>query len=353
MQHVFIDFDLEEDHRNVKARSFLTICDMQMKLQKWTPNFKPEIKSTLAPVWINLPDLKWHYFEWDAFCRIVEPIGIPIIMDKATISKTRPTTAKIKIEIDVTKTLLHEVQIDIMNENGQMESIIQKVEYEAIPEYCSHCKMLGHSDLKCRILHLDLRQGVINAAKKVNESAKGKEKECTDVQGKGSNEIQVDGNKVAKSIVKTQGDASMDRDNSEQEEGWKTVINGKGGLQTLETTQARSKEYEEKSLVHERNPNNGTNLVDEYSYFESDSEVEVEETYLSNEIESKSDSEMPHLTNMNNCLGDNTGKVLSQDHQMVTDQNNLSPRGVNSGSTILPKMGLENIHHRPNSPEFQ
>ncbi|OIT02899.1 hypothetical protein A4A49_54772 [Nicotiana attenuata] len=190
MQHVFIDFDLEEDHKNVKAGSFLTICDMEMKLQKWTPNFKPEIESTLAPIWINLPDLKSHYFEWDALYRIVEPIGIPIIMDKATLSKTRPTTTKIKIEIDVTKTLLHEVQIDIMNENGQMESIIQKVEYESIPEYCSHCKMQGHSDLKCRILHPELRQGVINAAKKVNESAKGKEKESIDVQGKGSNEIQ-------------------------------------------------------------------------------------------------------------------------------------------------------------------
>lgn len=55
-------------------------------------------------------------------------------------TQTRPTTAKIEVEIDITRTLPHEVQIDIKNEKGQMETIIQKVEYETILEYCNHCK---------------------------------------------------------------------------------------------------------------------------------------------------------------------------------------------------------------------
>ncbi|XP_070043081.1 uncharacterized protein [Nicotiana tomentosiformis] len=143
--------------------TFLIIGGMQMKLQKWTTDFKHEVETTMAPVWINLPDLRWHYFEWATLCRIVEPIGIPIITDKATLSKTRQTTAKIKVEIDITRPLLHEIRIDILNEKGQKEIVLQKVEYKSIPEYCNHCKMQGHSDLKCEILHPELRQNVNKA----------------------------------------------------------------------------------------------------------------------------------------------------------------------------------------------
>lgn len=50
MYHVFIDFDLEEDHINVYGWNFLNICNTQMKLLKWTPNFKLEAETTLAPV---------------------------------------------------------------------------------------------------------------------------------------------------------------------------------------------------------------------------------------------------------------------------------------------------------------
>lgn len=79
---------------------------MQMKLLTWKANFKPEAETTLAPVWINLPDLKWHFFEWDALCGIVAPIGVAIITDKATLSKSRPITVKIKVEIDITRALV-------------------------------------------------------------------------------------------------------------------------------------------------------------------------------------------------------------------------------------------------------
>lgn len=120
-----IDFELEEDHRNVYGRSFLTICDMQMKLLKWKKDFKPEKETTLAPVWVNLPVLPWHYYEWDALCRILAPIGTSIITDKATLTKTRPTTAKAKVEIDVTKQPLNEVYMEVISAAGMEEYIVQ------------------------------------------------------------------------------------------------------------------------------------------------------------------------------------------------------------------------------------
>jgi len=74
-------------------------------------------------------------------------MGLPIITDKETLSKTRPT-AKIKVKIDATGPLLKEVLIDLTNEAGHKEIIAQKVEYELILECFSHHKVQGHSDLK-------------------------------------------------------------------------------------------------------------------------------------------------------------------------------------------------------------
>ncbi|KAK6791697.1 hypothetical protein RDI58_010778 [Solanum bulbocastanum] len=135
-----------------------------MKIQKWLTKFKPEA-DTLAPVWINLPNLPWHYYEWAALCRIVSSIGNPIIMDKATQSKTRPTMAKLKVEIDP---LVHEVAVVIKNPKGEIEKFDQKIEYETIPAFCAHCKIQGHTALKCRILHPKL--GFDNTNEKENKN---------------------------------------------------------------------------------------------------------------------------------------------------------------------------------------
>ncbi|KAH0776676.1 hypothetical protein KY290_008087 [Solanum tuberosum] len=138
-----------------------------MNIQKWSTKFKPEADS-LAPVWINLPNLPWHYYEWAALCRIVSPIGNPIIMDKATLTKTRPTMAKLKVKIDLLKPLVHEVVVVIKNTKGEIENFYQKIEYETIPAFCAHYKIQGHIALNCRILHPEL--GFDNTIEKENEN---------------------------------------------------------------------------------------------------------------------------------------------------------------------------------------
>ncbi|KAG5597029.1 hypothetical protein H5410_038261 [Solanum commersonii] len=228
MHHIFLDFDLEADHRNVYGRNFLTLCNMQMKLLKWKPDFRPEAETTLAPVWINLPDLRWHFFEWDALCRIMAHIGVPIISDKATFSKTRPTKAKIKVEIDITKPQISEIQIVIKNENGELESISQKVEYENVLDYCSNCKAQGHSDDNCRILHPELRRS--GNKHNTNEMQMPQQKNIKDSKGvlmipngmlngkNGSSPTKRD------KICESEGKNKL----SEDDEGWMIMSKGKG-----------------------------------------------------------------------------------------------------------------------------
>ncbi|KAM3202526.1 hypothetical protein P3L10_030150 [Capsicum annuum] len=56
LHHIFIDFDLDEDHRIVYGRNSLNIYDIHMKLLKWSADFNPKEETTRAPVWVNLPE---------------------------------------------------------------------------------------------------------------------------------------------------------------------------------------------------------------------------------------------------------------------------------------------------------
>lgn len=78
-------------------------------------------------------------------------------MDKTTISKSRPTTAKVRVEIDLIRPLLSVVNVEFRNTDGKIEMFTQKVKYDLTPFYCSHCKVHGHYKSACRVLHPELR----------------------------------------------------------------------------------------------------------------------------------------------------------------------------------------------------
>lgn len=57
----------EDDFNTVYSKNFKHFeGDDTTKILKWTTKFKLDIETTLDPVWINLPDLPWHFYEWDA-----------------------------------------------------------------------------------------------------------------------------------------------------------------------------------------------------------------------------------------------------------------------------------------------
>ncbi|KAH0743958.1 hypothetical protein KY290_031951 [Solanum tuberosum] len=182
---------------------------------KWSTTFKPNSDHSLAPVWVNLPDLKWHLFEWDAICRILEQIGTPLLLDKATLTKTRPTIVKIRVEIDLTKPLIDEVILEITNRDGLTEMINQRIEYETILAFCSHCKMQGHRDENCRKLHPNLQ----------TKEAEITLSEQKTMQATTNVEATTDTTNLMDSTTQNSKE-SPDEINEEQE--WQTVTNRKG-----------------------------------------------------------------------------------------------------------------------------
>ncbi|VFQ64978.1 unnamed protein product [Cuscuta campestris] len=114
-----------------------------MNVCRWTCDFDPSIDSPLAPVWIGLEGLPLHLFEPNALFSIANLVGLPLQMDSATVNLTRPSVARVCVELDLTKDMPKAVWIHL----GQL-SFLQPITYEDLPEYCISCRAIGHK--KCK-----------------------------------------------------------------------------------------------------------------------------------------------------------------------------------------------------------
>ncbi|PKU80089.1 hypothetical protein MA16_Dca021716 [Dendrobium catenatum] len=85
-----------------------------MRLLKWTPDFDVREESPIA------------------------------LTDHATASVSRPSVARVLVELDVSKKYPNEIWI-----GSKVKVYFQKVELENLPIFCSFCKMHGHAVNEC------------------------------------------------------------------------------------------------------------------------------------------------------------------------------------------------------------
>lgn len=78
-------------------------------------------------------------------------------LDMATVNKTRPSCARVKVLIDLLDDLPKKVRMDIENEaTGTVRTEWVKIQYDYIPKYCKECRLHGHNEEECRRLHPEL-----------------------------------------------------------------------------------------------------------------------------------------------------------------------------------------------------
>ncbi|OIT38805.1 hypothetical protein A4A49_00345 [Nicotiana attenuata] len=130
----------------------IEIEGQQMWLQKWSPDFKPEEDLPIAPVWVLLPGLPFHKHTWNYVKQVVSTIGTPLEMDLATKGRTRPSMAKVRVEIDLLKEQPTSVYVGQIYDNAPQKGFVQKIEFEGVPKYCKFCRKLGHNLVNCRSL---------------------------------------------------------------------------------------------------------------------------------------------------------------------------------------------------------
>ncbi|XP_070050094.1 uncharacterized protein [Nicotiana tomentosiformis] len=152
LHNIFIVLYNEEDYNTVRFRRRIEVDGKEMWLTKWTPNWKPKEDAPYAPVWVLLPKLPMNCHKWDYIKQILAPVGILLAIDTTTRGRTRPSMAKVRVKIDLLKPQLEQVWVGLEDDNTGFKGFAQKIEYEAVPKYCKHCRLLGHSVVQCRFL---------------------------------------------------------------------------------------------------------------------------------------------------------------------------------------------------------
>lgn len=85
---------------------------------------------------------------------LAKAVGNPTQMDEATSKGLRPSLARVCVEFNCLQTPPAEIFIQIKNQisNENVGGFWQKVIFEKMPAYCSHCMHLGHSKSSCILL---------------------------------------------------------------------------------------------------------------------------------------------------------------------------------------------------------
>lgn len=94
------------------------------------------------------------FFVKECLLSLAAAVGEPLHLDMATINKTRPSCARVKVLVNLLGDLPKKVRMDIVNEATRTEWV--KIQYDMLPKYCKNYKLLGHDQLECWRLHPEL-----------------------------------------------------------------------------------------------------------------------------------------------------------------------------------------------------
>ncbi|XP_070019834.1 uncharacterized protein [Nicotiana sylvestris] len=107
--------------------------------------------------WISFLGLLPTFFVKECLFSLASAVGKPLHLDMATINKTRPSCARVKVLVDLLVDLPKKVRMDIINEaNGTTRSEWVNIQYDMLPKYYKNCKLQGHAQFECWKLHLEL-----------------------------------------------------------------------------------------------------------------------------------------------------------------------------------------------------
>ncbi|XP_055801305.1 uncharacterized protein LOC129870518 [Solanum dulcamara] len=184
-KHVYIDLDNEMDYITVWTKQGMTIEGQIMRIQTWTPTFRPEEETPIVPIWVALLELPWHCYNKEFVTALLAPIGKVLYLDTASIQKTRGSIEKVRVQVNLTKERPPHVWMGYDKEDTTIGRW-QAIQYENVPEYCMHCKHQGHMIHVCTVKKREEEQ---KRRKELEAEKKNKNKEG--MTGKNQEAIQI------------------------------------------------------------------------------------------------------------------------------------------------------------------
>ncbi|GFZ06964.1 hypothetical protein Acr_18g0011340 [Actinidia rufa] len=133
------------------------------------------------PVWIQLRNLPLELWSPNALGKICSKIGKPIHTDKMTANRERVSYARCLVEVNMAKELTHSVIINLPNG----DAFEQVMFYENLPRFCTHCKVVGHSEAGCSVKKINAVAATgSQAATSIAEKSKAAQTEWVTKQAK-------------------------------------------------------------------------------------------------------------------------------------------------------------------------
>ncbi|KAH0640411.1 hypothetical protein KY285_036997 [Solanum tuberosum] len=127
-----------------------------MRTFKWDPLFDPEEETTTAIAWISLPTLPPNFFGKETIFSLAAAVGKPLQVDLATSNKTRPSCARVKVEVNLLGEFPKRVNVGIKKKTGEIVAKWIDIKYDYLPKYCKSCKLQGHNEKECFVIHPEL-----------------------------------------------------------------------------------------------------------------------------------------------------------------------------------------------------
>ncbi|KAL0453620.1 UNVERIFIED_CONTAM: hypothetical protein Slati_1340100 [Sesamum latifolium] len=143
-KHVLIKFTLEEDYTWFWLKGEWSFVGFPMRLFKWTPEFDTKVESSIALMWIRFPKLPYQFFHKKASFSIASMIGTLLKIDAPTADLSRPSLARVCVEVDLIKPKTIEIFLGFGDRTFQ-----QQVQFENCPYYCNSCGHFGHEERAC------------------------------------------------------------------------------------------------------------------------------------------------------------------------------------------------------------
>ncbi|XP_026384831.1 uncharacterized protein LOC113280423 [Papaver somniferum] len=137
----------EADRKRVSYEGPWKVKNQLLKVLPWTPMFNPESeKISRAAVWVRFPYLHLEYWEEEILFRIARGLGKPVVVDPRTLKHEYVYFAAVLNDIDFSKPLGN----IIIEDEELPKGFYIDYEINNKPDFCDHCKSIGHVEANCR-----------------------------------------------------------------------------------------------------------------------------------------------------------------------------------------------------------
>ncbi|KAH0669905.1 hypothetical protein KY285_024047 [Solanum tuberosum] len=107
---------------------------------------KVDSETTQVIAWIYFPEHNPTYFVKETLFSLAIVVRKPQHLDLVTINKTRPSCARVKVQVDLISIFPKFVEMEIVHTSTK----------ESRVEQSQNCKLQGHNQIECRVAHPDL-----------------------------------------------------------------------------------------------------------------------------------------------------------------------------------------------------